>query len=40
LSTSDGLALVGAFSKIGDAKLRKVVVELVEQIARAKGDLA
>jgi len=33
LSSSDGLALTKAFMKIGDAKLRRRIVDLVEQIA-------
>src|SRR3984957_3297950 len=33
LATSDGLALTKAFMKIGDAKLRRRIVELVGQIA-------
>jgi transcriptional regulator with XRE-family HTH domain len=33
LATSDGLALTKAFMKIGDAKLRRRIVDLVEQIA-------
>jgi transcriptional regulator with XRE-family HTH domain len=33
LSTSDGLALTKAFTKIHDAKLRRRIVDLVEQIA-------
>jgi len=33
LSTSDGLALTKSFTKIKDAKLRRRIVELVEQIA-------
>ncbi len=32
LSTSDGLALIKAFSKIGNAKLRRRVVDLVEEM--------
>jgi hypothetical protein len=34
LATSDGLALVKAFTQIGDAKLRRSLVHLVEEIAR------
>jgi transcriptional regulator with XRE-family HTH domain len=33
LATSDGLALTKAFMKIRDAKLRRRIVDLVEQIA-------
>jgi transcriptional regulator with XRE-family HTH domain len=33
LSTSDGLALVKAFMKIGDRELRHSIVRLVEEIA-------
>jgi transcriptional regulator with XRE-family HTH domain len=33
LATSDGLALTKAFMRIGDAKLRRRIVDLVEQIA-------
>jgi transcriptional regulator with XRE-family HTH domain len=33
LATSDGLALTKAFMRIKDAKLRRRIVELVEQIA-------
>src|SRR6201998_2120445 len=33
LSTTDGLALTKAFMRIDDAKLRRRIVELVEQIA-------
>ncbi len=39
LSTSDGVALVRAFSRIGDPKLRRSIVELAEQIA-AREDAA
>jgi transcriptional regulator with XRE-family HTH domain len=34
LATSDGLALTKAFMRISDAKLRRCIVDLVEQIAR------
>ena len=37
LSSTDGLALVKAFTKIKEAKLRRRVVQLVEEIA---GDEA
>jgi transcriptional regulator with XRE-family HTH domain len=33
LATSDGLALTKAFMRIGDPKLRRRIVDLVEQIA-------
>jgi transcriptional regulator with XRE-family HTH domain len=33
LATSDGLALTRAFMRIDDAKLRRKIVELVEQMA-------
>jgi transcriptional regulator with XRE-family HTH domain len=33
LATSDGLALTKAFMRIDDAKLRRRIVDLVEQIA-------
>src|ERR1700744_6058318 len=33
LATSDGLALTKAFTKISDSKLRRRIVDLVEQIA-------
>jgi transcriptional regulator with XRE-family HTH domain len=36
LATSDGLALTKAFMKIKDAKLRRRIVDLVEQIAADK----
>jgi transcriptional regulator with XRE-family HTH domain len=32
-ASSDGLALVRSFSKINDAKLRRSIIELVEQMA-------
>jgi transcriptional regulator with XRE-family HTH domain len=35
LSTTDGLALVKAFARIGNAKLRRTIVELVQQITPA-----
>jgi transcriptional regulator with XRE-family HTH domain len=35
LATSDGLALTKAFMRIDDAKLRRRIVDLVEQIAGA-----
>jgi transcriptional regulator with XRE-family HTH domain len=38
LSTSQGLALIRAFTRITDAKLRRSIVDLVEQIA-AREDL-
>lgn len=36
LATSEGLALTRAFTKITDAKLRRSIVDLVEQIAAAQ----
>jgi transcriptional regulator with XRE-family HTH domain len=33
LATSEGLALTRAFTRIGDAKLRRSIVDLVERIA-------
>ena len=36
LATSDGLALTKAFMRIGDSKLRRRIVDLVEQIATDK----
>src|SRR5215510_4143610 len=41
LATSEGLALTRAFTRIPDAKLRRSIVDLVEQIAdreAAEGD--
>jgi transcriptional regulator with XRE-family HTH domain len=37
LATSDGLALTKAFMGIKDAKLRRRIVDLVEQIASSDG---
>ena len=37
LATSEGLALTRAFTRIADAKLRRSIVELVEQIAVREG---
>jgi hypothetical protein len=37
LATSEGLALTRAFTRIGDAKMRRSIVELVEQIAARDG---
>jgi transcriptional regulator with XRE-family HTH domain len=37
LSTSQGLALIRAFSGITDPKLRRSIVELIEQIASRDG---
>ena len=37
LATSEGLALTRAFTRIGDPKLRRSIVELVEQIAAREG---
>ena len=36
LATSDGLALTKAFMRIGDSKLRRRIVDLVEQIASSE----
>jgi transcriptional regulator with XRE-family HTH domain len=36
LASADGLALTKAFMKIGDSKLRRRIVDLVEQIATDK----
>jgi hypothetical protein len=33
LATSDGLVLAKAFTRIGDAKLRRLIVHLVEDCA-------
>ena len=37
LATSEGLALTRAFTRISDAKLRRSIVEMVEQIAAREG---
>ena len=37
LATSEGLALTRAFTRISDAKMRRSIVELVEQIAAVNG---
>src|ERR1700727_420601 len=37
LATSEGLALTRAFTRITDAKLRRSIVEMVEQIAVREG---
>jgi transcriptional regulator with XRE-family HTH domain len=37
LATSEGLALTRAFTRITEAKLRRSIVELVEQIAAREG---
>ena len=37
LATSEGLAMSRAFARITDAKLRRSIVELVEQIAAREG---
>jgi len=37
LATSEGLALTRAFTRIPDSKLRRSIVELVEQIAAREG---
>jgi transcriptional regulator with XRE-family HTH domain len=38
LATAEGLALTRAFTRISDAKLRRSIVELVEQIATQSPD--
>ncbi|MBU6464740.1 MAG: helix-turn-helix transcriptional regulator [Bradyrhizobium sp.] len=38
LATSEGLALTRAFTRISDAKLRRSIVDMVEQIAAREGD--
>ena len=38
LATSEGLALTRAFTRIADAKLRRRIVELVEQIAEREAS--
>ena len=38
LATSEGLALTRAFTRIADAKLRRSIVELVEQIAEHEAS--
>jgi len=37
LATSEGLALTRAFTRIADAKLRRSIVDLVEQIAEREA---
>lgn len=37
LATSEGLALTRAFTRITDAKMRRSIVDLVEQIATREG---
>jgi transcriptional regulator with XRE-family HTH domain len=37
LATSEGLALTRAFTRINDPKLRRSIVDLVEQIAEREG---
>jgi transcriptional regulator with XRE-family HTH domain len=37
LATSEGLALTRAFTRIADSKMRRSIVELVEQIASRDG---
>jgi transcriptional regulator with XRE-family HTH domain len=39
LATSDGLALVEAFTRIGDAKVRRAIVALVRQVV-SEADVA
>lgn len=38
LATSEGLALTRAFTRIGDAKMRRSIVDLVEQIAAREAE--
>ncbi len=38
LATAEGLALTRAFTRIGDAKLRRSIVDLVEQIAAREAS--
>ena len=38
LATSEGLALTRAFTRIADAKLRRSIVDLVEQIAAQEDN--
>lgn len=38
LATSDGLALTRAFMRLKDSKLRRKIVELVEQMAESSSD--
>src|SRR5262249_1559862 len=38
LATSDGLSLTKAFMRIPDAKLRRRIVDLVQQIAAGDGE--
>ena len=40
LATSEGLALTKAFTRIPDAKLRRRIVDLVQQIAGEDAELA
>jgi hypothetical protein len=37
LATAEGLALTRAFTRIADAKLRRSIVDLVEQIAEREA---
>jgi len=37
LATAEGLSLTRAFTRITDAKLRRSIVEMVEQIAAREG---
>ena len=37
LATSEGLALTRAFTRIPDARLRRTIVDMVEQIAAREG---
>jgi hypothetical protein len=38
LATSDGVALVTAYRRIRDSKVRRAIVALVEQIAAERGS--
>jgi transcriptional regulator with XRE-family HTH domain len=40
LATSEGLALTRAFTRIADAKIRRTIVDLVEQIAEREPETA
>jgi transcriptional regulator with XRE-family HTH domain len=39
LATSDGLALIRAFTRVPDIKLRRAIVEMVELIAGGREEL-
>ena len=38
IATSEGLALIRAFTRINDAKLRRSIVDMVEQIAACQAN--